>query len=58
MTTNNKQVIEERALPDEDQITSIYGMEPSDPQHAEMLRELRMLRKSDPDLYRKIINLD
>lgn len=41
-----------------EEITSIYGMDPSEPGHAEMIEELRVLRRADPGLYRKIVNLD
>lgn len=52
------QVVEEKTVIDEDQLTSVYGMDPSDPHHANLLRELRMIKRSDPELYRKIVNLD
>ena len=41
-----------------DDVNSIYGMDPSEPGHAEMMEELRVLRRADPALYRKIVNLD
>ncbi len=59
MTTQTTDaVIEEKTVIDEDQLISVYGMDPADPGHADMLRELRMLKRSDPELYRRIINLD
>lgn len=38
-----------------DDISSIYGIDVMD---ADMQRKLRVLRKADPELYRKITNLD
>lgn len=53
-------VVEEKAvLPEEEeQLTAIYGMDPSDPGYAERMRELRVLKRSDPELFRKIVNMD
>lgn len=49
--------VEEKALPVEtiDTISSVFGMDNLD---ADMQRKLRILRKADPELYRKITNLD
>lgn len=49
--------VEEKALPTEtiDTIDSMYGVDNLD---ADMQRKLRILRKADPELYRKITNLD
>ncbi len=57
-SNSNVKPLEEKATPNMEEITSIYGMDPSEPGHAEMIEELRVLRRADPGLYRKIVNLD
>lgn len=57
--THNKDVVEEKAkknvLPEEEEVGSCYGMDPAD---EDARRELRILKRSDPELYRKIMNMD
>lgn len=49
-------IIEKSVAPEQlEDLNSIYGMENMD---ADMQRKLRILRKADPELYRKIANLD
>lgn len=55
-----KVVEEPKELPDDnfDDLPPLYATDKNDPKNFAFLRELRRIRKSDPSLYRKIINMD
>lgn len=58
--THNTDVVEEKTtkttvLPEEEEVGSCYGMDPAD---ESARRDLRILKRSDPELYRKIMNMD
>lgn len=53
-----KPIVEKKVLPEEEESFSFYGIDPSSNEHDAMSKEMRILKRADPDLYRRIMNLD
>lgn len=52
-------IVEKKVLPEEEEDHySFYGIDPSSNEHDAMSKEMRILKRADPDLYRRIMNLD